>query len=361
MRQRHELKGKSRKLWGRLMALVVGVLLAEAAARVWFATKPNLHWQVNSSSAWRLAWIARQDQGGDGMYRPGIDQHDPLLGWRHAPSFESSEPILGSEFVSTNSRGARGAVEIPYERTDKPRVVVIGDSFAFGWGVRDDETYAAHLAQRFPEAEVVNLGVGGYGTDQMLLMLTEEGLRYEPDLFVIGIISADTERNVVAFRDFAKPRFERGEGELELCDTPVPSPDEILARERWKPRLADLADVARTVLEQRSGRSALRAAELTGALWAEMERRVRAAGAETLFVFAPIDDEMRSANPVPCEQLALAFSDATGARLLDLRPEFHERVQRGESFRSGHWGPAAHAVVGAAIASAIQSHGLLGS
>jgi len=271
----------------------------------------------------------------------------------------NDEPILGSEVVHIDSRGARGTREVPYERTDARRIVVIGDSFAFGWGVSDEETYAHRLAEALPGVEVVNLGGGGYGTDQMLLMLREEGLRYSPDLVVVGIVSADTERNLVAFRDFAKPRFVLRAGELELVDVPVPTPDEVRARSRLRPRLFDLVDVLRTAVDARGSGRARRAERLTTALWERIDAEARAAGARTLFLFAPIDTEIGAAGPGACERMALAFTEAHGVLLLNLGDEFRERQRAGETFRPGHWGPHAHAVIAGALARAIADGGLL--
>jgi hypothetical protein len=55
--------------------------------------------------------------------------------------------------------------------------------------------------------EVLNLGVHGYGHDQMLLYLREEGLRYRPDVVLLGFVQIDMPRNQLSFRDYAKPRF----------------------------------------------------------------------------------------------------------------------------------------------------------
>ena len=43
--------------------------------------------------------------------------------------------------------------------------------------------------------EVLNLGVGGYGTAQQLLTLEEDGLRYRPDLVVLGFFLGNDVQN----------------------------------------------------------------------------------------------------------------------------------------------------------------------
>ena len=115
---------------------------------------------------------------------------------------------------------------------------MLGDSFTFGEDVGDDETYSHHLEQLLPGTEVINLGVHGYGHDQMLIYLREEGVRYRPDVVILGFLTGDMERNVLSFRDYAKPRFVLDGGKLALRNSPVPPPAEMAAAEKWRSKFA---------------------------------------------------------------------------------------------------------------------------
>jgi hypothetical protein len=94
----------------------------------------------------------------------------------------------GTSFGTTqtvNRLGYRGS-EHPLARVPgRKRVLMVGDSIAYGAGVRDNETFSALLERRDPDLEVVNISVGGYGTDQELLKLQHEGLRFRPDLVIL--------------------------------------------------------------------------------------------------------------------------------------------------------------------------------
>ena len=89
-------------------------------------------------------------------------------------------------WATVNGKGYRG----PEHAYDKPpsrtRVLMLGDSIAYGAGVTDGETFSARLEARHPQFDVVNLAVGGYGTDQELIQLTREGRRYRPDVVVLN-------------------------------------------------------------------------------------------------------------------------------------------------------------------------------
>lgn len=69
------------------------------------------------------------------------------------------------------------------------RIVLIGDSFAFGEGVRFEQTLGERLERRLNErresaarVEVLNLGVGGANTRAELSYLRNRGVALEPDL-----------------------------------------------------------------------------------------------------------------------------------------------------------------------------------
>ena len=58
-----------------------------------------------------------------------------------------------------------------------------------------EETFAARLqealSRRRPEVEVILTAIGGWDTAQELAFLEEEGLRYEPDVVVLGFFHND--------------------------------------------------------------------------------------------------------------------------------------------------------------------------
>jgi lysophospholipase L1-like esterase len=90
-----------------------------------------------------------------------------------------------------NSLGFRGN-EISRE---KPlgvfRIVGLGDSFTFGTGVRNEDTFLARLEDTLNRAEgknrfqVVNLGMMGFNTVQEVSLLRHFGLPLDPDLILI--------------------------------------------------------------------------------------------------------------------------------------------------------------------------------
>jgi hypothetical protein len=118
----------------------------------------------------------------------GVHVFSETYGWvpRHGIS-----AVVDGKRVSFNASGYRGR-ELPLPRRgDTTRVVVLGDSVAFGLGVSDDETFTHRLNARDNGIEAGNFAVQGYGPDQELLVLMHQGLVAEPDVVVLAFCLAN--------------------------------------------------------------------------------------------------------------------------------------------------------------------------
>jgi len=112
---------------------------------------------------------------------------DPVIGHVHGPN--RAAHLMGVD-VATNSKGLRDR-EIPYER--KPgtlRIVMLGESATFGWGVRPEQSYPKLLEGMFAKkgikAEVVNTGVGNFKAIQKVEYFLTEAYKYKPDFVVVA-------------------------------------------------------------------------------------------------------------------------------------------------------------------------------
>ena len=91
----------------------------------------------------------------------------------------------------TNTRGLRDK-EYTLTKTDGvSRIVIIGDSFTWGWGVNDDEIYTERLEAMLSNTETINLGVTAYSLSQEISYFQREGLRYNPDILMVGFYLDD--------------------------------------------------------------------------------------------------------------------------------------------------------------------------
>jgi hypothetical protein len=78
----------------------------------------------------------------------------------------------------------------------KPQIWIFGCSYTYGWSLNDDETYAWMVQQAFPDHEVVNFGVNGYGQIHALLQMREALKRGPPpEIAVVTYAGFHDERN----------------------------------------------------------------------------------------------------------------------------------------------------------------------
>ena len=106
-------------------------------------------------------------------------------------------PDLDVEFmgaaVKTNHEGFRDSDHAVAKEEGVRRMVTLGDSFMFGWGVPYESGFVRVAASHLPKWDVINLGRPGYATAQEVECFRVYGLKYSPDVVVINYIGNDTE------------------------------------------------------------------------------------------------------------------------------------------------------------------------
>ena len=120
----------------------------------------------------------------------------PQLGYRPDPNtifafIPNQKGFTADKPVSINERGFRGAV-LPYERTPGVlRVMFLGDSIAFGYGVNDAEVVSERVRELLHKdgvaLETINTAVPAYNMLQEINYLDADGVRYQPDWVIVGV------------------------------------------------------------------------------------------------------------------------------------------------------------------------------
>jgi hypothetical protein len=113
--------------------------------------------------------VIRPEQTPDPMHRP-----DPVLGWRlKAGHYRLGPYAPGAAPIDVTIRADGTRVTGTAPPGGRPKLVLVGCSFTMGWAVTDQETWAWRLQTLRPDLEIVNHGVGGYGTLQSLMVMEE--------------------------------------------------------------------------------------------------------------------------------------------------------------------------------------------
>ncbi len=299
---------------------------------------------------------AGQEAGLDPGAEPGGScmRPDALLGWVLRPGAVCRHALPGN-FDASYRIDERGFREIPSPAEAERRIFFFGDSYTFGHGVSNPETFSHRIATQYlvPRVQVVNAGVSGYGLVQIYGRLLREQERIRPgDLVVLSPISHDLARNIddlealttYAFQGFAYPRFV--DGEIR--------PDRIGSRgERIQavllsgPLTRDFFRFLRRALV--APPNVAQGHEIVAAARRVVEQR----GADFVLLFLPRVNEVRKGR---------YMVDVSSFDFPDLRGFFPQDAEALAALRfpsDGHWNARGHAVAAHAVVEVLGAGGFL--
>jgi len=113
----------------------------------------------------------------------------------------------------------------------------------------------------------------------MLIYLKEEGVKYRPDIIILGFMSMDSERNMLEFRDYAKPRFRLVNNKLKVVNFPVPAPEVTLEKEIWRSKFLDLLKILGYEISLKNGSYGKEREGITNAILTEIVNTAKGVGA----------------------------------------------------------------------------------
>jgi hypothetical protein len=165
---------------------------------------------------------------------PRIWQYHPTYGWVGRPNIDA--PFRQSAFsirVQHNNLGQRDSTLLE-TAPRKKRMLIIGDSFVWCYGVESKDCFVDKLEQLHPEWDIINGGIAGTGTDQQYLYLRDKISELKPDVVLLLVIQNDFQDNTKPqHNNYFKPYFILENGQLVPHHQPVPSPTLQQSISRW--------------------------------------------------------------------------------------------------------------------------------
>jgi hypothetical protein len=248
--------------------------------------------------------------------RTAFWEYDPLLGWSQRAGARGTFSHLDFAVeVQINSDKLRDQ-EHPVPRGPQRRLMVLGDSFAWGFGVEAHERFSDLMAARRTDWEFINAAVSGYATDQQVLYFEERGSKYRPDVVLLLLYLNDFEENLCPARyNYFKPYFVLENGALAPQNNPVPSATvaqwlwrnvlqttylgtgasyPVISLYRWLGQGRGFEERANAAIEagqNMSRRGILERSGLTTALLSRLDASARGSGAKLVLVSAPMGPE----------------------------------------------------------------------
>jgi GDSL-like Lipase/Acylhydrolase family len=344
---------------GRLALLAGSILFSlgamEIGLRLMNGWDGLLHWPNLVAQARTVSWATGSNSRA---------VHDPRLGFVGRPGYRSTEGDLTYDSRSLRITPAPDGVSLA-----EPPILVVGDSFAHGDEVRDDESWPSRL-QGLVKRRVVNAAMSGYGIDQMVLRAEIVAPEVKPAAIILSFIADDVRRaEMKRVWGAQKPYFERVNGVLVERNVPVPPhPDPAATLDIWQRLfgwsvLVDrvigalgwkyewVLDYAR-MLPRHEGEK----------LACPLFKRLAAIGVPVLVVieYDPYhwQDEKWRAETRHIDDAVLACASAAGLATLDLFPTIDEGVRKQglwTIYRRAHPAPAGTELAAKRIAEELQA------
>jgi hypothetical protein len=146
------------------------------------------------------------------QFQRGSGRYHPELGYTLMPGkFIFAEKEYNNVYY-INSLGIRDTEEA----LSQPEIVVAGDSFALGWGVNQEETFAK-LVEKKTNLPTLNTAVPSYGTVREMLMLRQVD-RSRLRCLIIQYCNDDYDENLRYYLNGNRPQIMRAETFQKLMD-----------------------------------------------------------------------------------------------------------------------------------------------
>jgi hypothetical protein len=183
--------------WANLALLAVSLLFSLVFIEGGYRLAAGL--PVFQLTNWRVDQVSTNRLGERAVF-------DPVMGW-------SLKPWTDIDGFETIDHGIRRNFDETTVRTGA--VLAVGDSFTEGWEVADDESWPAVL-EKATGVPVVNAGIGGYGTDQIIMRAEQMLPIVKPKILIIGFLESDIFRAGHSVFGAPKPYFTIENDELRF-------------------------------------------------------------------------------------------------------------------------------------------------
>jgi hypothetical protein len=319
----------------------------------------------------------------------------PRIGFTMNPAFRGR--FRQREFdtaVAIDSLGIRDREYGP-SRPGTRRIVVLGDSYTFGWGVEAGERYVDRLetllnGRGSSRWEVVKAGINAYGTREEGLWLSEYGWALDPELVILEFCMGND------YADNFAPGYRVEDGYLvakrpapdaDAAAAPAPPASALEPLKRWARRKSHLYVFLRDrvrwirfgVGRAERGRGALRDfnASVDEGLPAterhlrEIAEDARRHGVPVVVLIVPMRHQLYESRAIEAELLeypnrvSRAACESAGLEVFDLLPEFRRAVAEGAPRLyfgvDRHWNREGHRLAGDLLHGELVRRGLVGA
>lgn len=314
-----------------------------------------------------------------------VNTWDRVVGTKHVPGAKGF--VKSTEYdidLIINSKGLRDR-EFSYSKPDRTRrILCLGDSFTFGYGVEAEETYPKVMERKLNAIpwqnqawEVLNAGVGSTGTAQQLAYFVSEGYKYQPDFVLLGFFQEnDFWDNVVCgLYSLEGDRLVKHDAPhtsgraLQRLTRWVPGYNTLFARShllnfvKWRIARYHHRGLGEKIREEK-GDSSIEEEEreLTRALLLALKDACDRIGCQLVLTAIPSLARDQTLRETTLD--LIGFAESSGIAYADINKPLTRAAAEGASLVykiDGHWTLEGHELVGRALGDFFTSEGTRGS
>ena len=322
-----------------------------------------------------------------GMTRDGLTSHVPGVS------------VYMNQFgqqITINAHGMRDREHDVEKPKGTYRILVLGDSFMEALQLRFEESFPSLLERELSTTtgktiEIINGSVSGWGTDDELTYLTRYGLRFQPDLVLLGMtLHNDVTDNLMEkFHSFSNDRLvEKPSEELPFREYVVLDIKAFLARHSHLMQLylkysrgnyvsqaaSSLRSHVANLIDRSQDASTTKGWMMTKQLLDKTRAVSEQAGAKFAVFLLPLaiqvsdqtletflkEQGMKKDDVIidQPQQIMFQWGRSAGVPVIDLLPEFRDWVQeRGDTLflkNDGHWTPDGHRLAVRVVANRLM-------
>ncbi|MDF1839705.1 MAG: SGNH/GDSL hydrolase family protein [Planctomycetota bacterium] len=276
----------------------------------------------------------------------------PKLGWSQGPISDRNPMGLQPE---TADRLAPGG---------PPKILFYGDSYVDGQA--SPENWLPNLLQKLlPGKDVLHLGVGGYGTDQMHLLMEATLPRVDPpECIIMGVEPFSFDRSGLGVRSYQKPKFRLDpQGNLALENLPI-DPDPVRFFNRAPKGFWGYAHAMRSMLKRPPESydcGFLDKVEVNRALIDANHRMAKAVGSRLMYVI--FRDQPQATTDNSRIQFFKEELKSRDISTFDCGPTLQayqaaKSTDLSELYNQGHFNDAGNKLIAGALAEHMKAHSL---
>lgn len=311
---------------------------------------------------------------------PAFHKGDPILGWVGEPSFGAR--FKRGDFdvvIQMDADGFRKSECTLKREANARRVMFLGDSFTWGWGIAQGKVFTDVLQNELGGGfRIINRGVNAYGTVQEKMLLEREIEREKPEVVGLVFFMNDFEDNADP-DGFSRPFCMVEGGKVVLRNCPVESPlgaayCPAIRLSYAASLLTYYGDYCIRVVKQKIAARNARELEKSGldpglvaiadAMLAEMKSICSAHGSKFFAIYAPASEDAASdRETVYCSTLRKLCAER-GIGFLDMVGPFRsaeiQKKQEGGSLfftNDRHWTDDGHRIAARLIRDYLRTKG----